>query len=59
MTGFMHFILTVCDAYTCKLTTLRFLICIIRYSQYYQYSFFDIGISIFFNIATAYISDLS
>ena len=30
MTGFMHF-LTVCDAYTCKLTKLRFFICLIRY----------------------------
>jgi hypothetical protein len=40
MTGFMHFFLTVCDAYTCKLTKLR----------YYRYFFFDIDISIFFNI---------
>jgi hypothetical protein len=53
MTGFMHFFLTVCDAYTCKLTKLRFLVCIIRYSRYYRYFFFDIDISIFFNIATA------
>jgi hypothetical protein len=47
-----HFFLTVCDAYTRKLTKLHFLICIIRYSRYF---FFDIAISIFFNIATAYI----
>jgi hypothetical protein len=33
MTGFMDFLLTVCDAYTCKLTKLRFLICIIRYNR--------------------------
>ena len=39
-----HFFLTVCYAYTCKLTKLRFLICIIRY---YRLFFFDIDISIF------------
>jgi hypothetical protein len=43
----MHFFLTVCDAYTCKLTKLRFLICIIRYSRYYRY-FFSISIYWFF-----------
>jgi hypothetical protein len=50
----MHFFLTVCDAYTCKLTKLRFRICIIRNSRYYRYCFFDIYISIFLNITTAY-----
>jgi hypothetical protein len=39
--------LTVCDAYTCKLTKLRFLICIIRYSWY----FFPILIYRFFSIS--------
>jgi hypothetical protein len=44
MTGFMDFLLTVCDAYTCKLTKLRFHICIIRYNRYF---FFDIDIDFF------------